>query len=115
MITGCAFRPEPIPQAGPAARALPFRRPAGSCAPAPLAVAGLCGLLTMLVFALWPLAAIGQVSPASLFRDRVAPAPRGFAPLAATASAAAALVLAALIVLTATDRKIALWYVGGAF
>src|SRR6266566_4094414 len=80
--------------------------------PAPLAVAGLCGLLTMLVFALWPLAAIGQVSPASLFRDRVAPAPRFFAPLAAAASAAAAVALAALIVLTATDRKIALWYVG---
>ncbi len=82
--------------------------------PAPLAIAGLCGLLTMLVFALWPLAAIGQVSPAALFRDRVAPARRQFAPLAAAASAAAALALAALIVLTAADRKIALWYVAGA-
>ena len=48
--------------------------------PAPLAIAGLCGFLTTLVFALWPLAAIGQVSPASLFRDRVAPAPRHFRP-----------------------------------
>jgi putative ABC transport system permease protein len=82
--------------------------------PAPLGVAGLSGLLTVLVFALWPLAAIGEVSPAALFRDRIAPASRQFAPLAAAASAAAALGLAALIVLTAADRKIALWYVAGA-
>ena len=82
--------------------------------PAPLAIAGLCGLLTVLVFALWPLAAIGQVSPAALFRDRIVPVPRQFAPLAVAASAAAALGLAVLIVATATDRKIALWYVAGA-
>ncbi len=101
--------------------------------PTPLAIAGLCGVLTTLVFALWPLAAIGQVSPGALFRDRVAPwaftpgrpalravpgarpvGPRHFAPLAAAASAVAALALAALIVLTAADRKIALWYVGSA-
>jgi putative ABC transport system permease protein len=82
--------------------------------PAPLAIAGLYGLLTILVFALWPLAAIGQVSPAALFRDRVAPARRHFSPLAAAASATAALALAGLIVLNAPDRKIALWYVAGA-
>jgi putative ABC transport system permease protein len=82
--------------------------------PVPLAIAGLCGVLTTLVFALWPLAAIGLVSPGALFRDRVAPASRHFAPLAVAGSAAAALVLAALIVLTAADRKIALWYVAGA-
>src|SRR5439155_23749233 len=55
-----------------------------------------------------------QVSPAALFRDRVAPAPRQLAPLAAAGSAAAALALAALIVLIAADRKIALWYVASA-
>jgi putative ABC transport system permease protein len=82
--------------------------------PAPLAIAGLCGLLTTLVFALWPLAAIGQVRPGALFRDRIAPSPRRLAPLAAAASAVAALALSALVVLTAPDRKIALWYVGGA-
>jgi len=82
--------------------------------PAPLAIAGLCGLLTVLVFALWPLAAIGEVSPAALFRDRVAPARRHLAPFAAAVSAAAALVLAVLIVLNAPDRKVALWYVAGA-
>jgi putative ABC transport system permease protein len=82
--------------------------------PMPLAVAGLCGLLTVLVFALWPLAAIGEVSPAALFRDRVAPTGRGFAPLAAAGSAAAALALTGLIVLNAPDRRVALWYVAGA-
>ena len=82
--------------------------------PAPLALAGLCGLLTTLLFALWPLAAIGRVMPGALFRDRVAPAPRHLAPLAAAASAAVALALAGLVVLTAPDRKVALWYVGGA-
>ena len=82
--------------------------------PAPLAIAALCGFLVTLVFSLWPLAAIGRVMPGALFRDRVAPASRHFAPLAAAASAAAALALAALVVLTAADRRIALWYVGGA-
>jgi putative ABC transport system permease protein len=82
--------------------------------PEPLLVAALCGLLVTLVFALWPLAAIGRVPPGALFRDRVAPAPRRLAPLAAGASAAAALALAALVVATAPDRKFALWYVAGA-
>ncbi|HEY8873840.1 MAG TPA: FtsX-like permease family protein [Stellaceae bacterium] len=81
--------------------------------PLPLAFAGIFGLLTTLVFSLWPLAAIGQVPPGALFRDRVSPARRHFAPLALAASGAAALGLAALVVLTAADRRIALWYVGG--
>jgi putative ABC transport system permease protein len=83
--------------------------------PAPLAIAALCGVLTVLVFALWPLAAIGRVMPGALFRDRIAPAPRQIAALAAAASAAAALALAAVIVLSAPDRKLALWYVAGVF
>ncbi|HEV8679818.1 MAG TPA: FtsX-like permease family protein [Stellaceae bacterium] len=82
--------------------------------PTPLGLATLCGLLTTLIFALWPLAAIGRVMPGALFRDRIAPAPRHLAPLAAAASAAAALALAGLVVLTAPDRRIALWYVAGA-
>ncbi|HYU12762.1 MAG TPA: FtsX-like permease family protein, partial [Stellaceae bacterium] len=82
--------------------------------PWPLAVAALSGLLTVLVFALVPLAAIGRVPPGALFRDRVAPARRQIPALALGATAAAALGLAALVVLTAPDRRIALWYVGGA-
>jgi putative ABC transport system permease protein len=81
---------------------------------APLLIAGLSGLLVTLIFALWPLAAIGRVTPGALFRDRVAPAPRPLISVAAAGSAAAALGLAALVVLTAPDSHNALWYVGGA-
>jgi putative ABC transport system permease protein len=81
--------------------------------PAPLAIAAACGLLTTLAFSLWPLAAVGRIAPAALFRDRIAPARRRLRPLVATATVAAGLALAALVVLTAPDRRIALWYVGG--
>jgi putative ABC transport system permease protein len=80
----------------------------------PLAIAAACGLLTTLAFSLWPLAAIGRIAPAALFRDRIAPARRRLPPLAAAATAAAGLALAALVILTAPERRIALWYVGGA-
>src|SRR5215207_1685308 len=92
---------------------LPARLPLGIY-PEPLAVAALSGLLTTLLFALWSLAAIGRIPPAALWRDRIAPAPRRLEPLTAAASAAAALGLAAVIVLTAPERRFALWYVGGA-
>jgi putative ABC transport system permease protein len=81
--------------------------------PLPLAAAGLCGLMATLAFALWPLAAVGGIAPAALFRDRVAPAPRRRAPLAAFGSVLAGLALAALVVASAPDRRVALWYVGG--
>lgn len=82
--------------------------------PAPLAIAASCGLLVTLLFSLWPLAAIGRIPPAALFRDRVAPAPRRVPLLAASATLASALALAALVLLTAPDRRIAVWYVAGA-
>jgi putative ABC transport system permease protein len=82
--------------------------------PTPLAIAAAEGGLAVLLFALLPLSGIGRVAPAALFRDIVAPAPRlpPFAALAATG--AAALALAALVVATAPDRRVALWYVAGA-
>ena len=82
--------------------------------PLPLAIAALCGLLTVLVFSLWPLAAIGQIPPGALFRDSIAPARRRVPPLVAATTIMAALALAALVVTTAPDRRVALWYVGGA-
>jgi putative ABC transport system permease protein len=82
--------------------------------PVPLAIAAGCGLLTVLVFALPPLAAIGRIAPAALLRDRVAPTRRRPPPLAAGAATIAALALAALVVLAAPDRRIALWYCAGA-
>ncbi|HEX3861417.1 MAG TPA: FtsX-like permease family protein [Stellaceae bacterium] len=81
--------------------------------PRPLIIAGLCGFLTMLVFSLWPLAAIGRIPPGALFRERVAPASRRLAPLAAAMTIVAALSLAMVVVLTSPDRRIALWYVAG--
>jgi putative ABC transport system permease protein len=94
---------------------LPVALPTGLY-PAPLAAAALCGLLTTLMFAPWPLAAIGHIMPGALWRDRVAPVPR-LAPTslaAAAASLAAGVALAGLVVLTAPDRRVALWYIGGA-
>ncbi|HEX6442332.1 MAG TPA: FtsX-like permease family protein [Stellaceae bacterium] len=82
--------------------------------PAPLAIAAGCGLLVTLLFSLWPLAAIGRIPPAALFRERVAPIRRRVPLVAAGATIASALALAALVVLAAPDRRIALWYVASA-
>ena len=82
--------------------------------PEPLAVGALFGVLTALVFALWPLARAHGIPAASLFRDRVAPAggrPRGLYLLAVVVGI---LALAALTVVTASDRGFAYWFVGGA-
>jgi putative ABC transport system permease protein len=82
--------------------------------PAALALAAAYGLLTTLAFTLWPLAQARDVPAAHLFRNVVAPArhwPRlGYA-LALVAAGSA---LAALTVLSAQDKAIALWFVAGA-
>jgi len=80
----------------------------------PLAIAALCGVLATLAFSLWPLAAIGAVRPAALFRERVEPVRRGLAPVAAFGSFVAALGLAVLVIATAPDRRIAVWYIAAA-
>jgi putative ABC transport system permease protein len=81
--------------------------------PLPLAIAAADGLLATLLFSLLPLAGIGRIMPGALFRDIVAPTRRTL-PLAALAGTiAAALALAALVVATAPDRVVALWYVAG--
>jgi putative ABC transport system permease protein len=41
--------------------------------PSPLLIAAACGLLSALVFAIWPLACAGEVSPAGMFRALLAP------------------------------------------
>ena len=81
--------------------------------PAPLALAALFGLLTTLVFSLWPLAGIGRISAAALFRDTVDRARRRIPPGIIGATAVLALGLAALAVVTAQDRNVALWFVAG--
>jgi putative ABC transport system permease protein len=82
--------------------------------PLPLAIAAASGVLAVVLFSLLPLAAVGRVRPAALFRDRVARAPRALSWPALIGTVAAALGLAALVELSATDRGVALWYVAGA-
>jgi len=82
--------------------------------PAPLALAALFGLLTTLAFSLWPLAGIGHVSTGALFRDTVDRVRRRVPPGIFVATMLLVLGLAALAVVTAQDRKVALWFVVGA-
>jgi putative ABC transport system permease protein len=82
--------------------------------PGPLALAALFGLLTTLVFALWPLAGIGRVTAGALFRDTVDPARRRLPLLAIVSTVLLALGLAALAVVSAPDRTVALWFVAAA-
>jgi putative ABC transport system permease protein len=82
--------------------------------PLPLAIAAASGALTVLLFSLLPLAAIGRVMPGALFRDSVARAPRTLPWPALAGTLAAALGLAALVALSVPDRAVALWYVAGA-
>ena len=82
--------------------------------PTPLALAALYGLLTTLLFALWPLAGIGRIPAGALFRDVVDPARRRIPPLVLAATILLALGLAALAVAGAPDRRVALWFIAGA-
>ena len=76
-----------------------------------LALAIAYGLLTALVFALWPLGRAHDVSVSMLFRDQIAaerPWPR---PRYIAATAAIIVVLAALAILTTYDRRVAVFFV----
>ncbi len=78
----------------------------------PLAQAAAFGVVTALVFALWPLARVAAVKPATLFRSRVTEAratPSG-GMLAATIGGVIALV--ALVLASARDLVIAIEFVG---
>ncbi|MCH7796654.1 MAG: FtsX-like permease family protein, partial [Proteobacteria bacterium] len=82
--------------------------------PRPLLTAAAYGLLTAAAFSLWPLAHARALSPASLFRDKVAPAPWPRRRLAARAYGAIGLVavaLAGLVIAASTDRWVGLWFV----
>ena len=80
----------------------------------PLAIAAGAGALTTLAFALGPLAAARSVPPATLFRAASAP-PRN-RPDAAMISAQVltAALLAALVIATSSDRRLAAWSTLGA-
>lgn len=76
-----------------------------------LLLALLYGLLTALVFALWPLGRAHDVPVGALFRDSVAPQPAWPRRIYVALTIAAALGLAALAVLLAYDRRVAAIYV----
>jgi putative ABC transport system permease protein len=82
--------------------------------PAPLAIAAAFGVLTTLAFALWPLAVAREVPAASLFRQLVDPTPRRPRAAYLAAIGAAGLALAALGIVTASDRRTAFWFILGA-
>ena len=95
--------------AGALGDALPIGADLAIGARGPLTAAAY-GFLVVLLFALWPLGRAGQVRAATLFRDEVAPGRRlpGAGVLVCTLAAAAA--LAALAILTAEARMLALYY-----
>jgi putative ABC transport system permease protein len=82
--------------------------------PGPLALAALFGLLTTLLFALWPLAGIGRVPAAALFRDTVDRTRRRVPMAALAASMLLTLGLAALAVGSSQDHTVGLWFVAAA-
>ena len=72
------------------------------------------GLLTALAFALWPLGRAHDVAVGALFRDMVTPQAARPRPVYMAMTAIAAAVLAAMAVLLAYDRRVAVIYVGAA-
>lgn len=79
----------------------------------PLALSALFGLLTTLLFSLWPLGRARNIQPTALFRDAAAPA-RGRPPLPyLVAIALTAAALAGLAILTSPHRGLAAWFVAG--
>jgi putative ABC transport system permease protein len=72
------------------------------------------GLLTALAFALWPLGRAHDIPVAALFRDAIAPERRWPRRPYVAATAIAVLTLAAMAILLAYDRRVALIYVAAA-
>jgi putative ABC transport system permease protein len=101
----------PVASAPLLARVLPVSIRLGVY-PGPLALAALFGLLTTLVFALWPLAGIGRVSAGALFRDTVERTRRVPLPVLG-ATGLLVLGLSTLAVGSAQDRTVGLWFVAG--
>ncbi|MAO90609.1 MAG: glycosyl transferase family 1 [Rhodospirillaceae bacterium] len=82
--------------------------------PFPLILAAAFGLLTTLVFALWPLAKASNLPAATLFRDLLNPVMGRPGPRMAIALSLCAIALVGLAVLTADQPLVALAFCGGA-
>lgn len=81
--------------------------------PLPLLYASIFGLVTAIIFAIWPLARAREISAAALFRDIVAPVRRWPRPEYITATVALTGALAGLAFLIAGDARFAFWFVAG--
>ena len=92
--------------------ALPFDARIGFY-PLPLFIAAAFGALTTLAFSLWPLGRACEVTPANLFRSLVAPSRTRSTRRHFASVAAATVLLAALTIVSAGDRWMAMWFVGG--
>ena len=82
--------------------------------PAPLALAALYGLLTALVFSLWPLGRAREIPGAALFRDSFEPARAWPRPSLILLNAVALAGLVALVILTAEQPRFAAGFCAGA-
>ena len=88
--------------------------PVAGLYPAPLAVAAAFGILTTVVFTLWPLARARDVPAAGLFRDIVAPIRRLPPARYVWAIALALAVLVGLALSTTAYLLVARWFIAGA-
>ncbi len=80
--------------------------------PLPLLIAGGAGLLTALVFAIWPLARAREVSPAAMFRALIAPPARRPPGRVLALLGLSVLGLALLALLGVADRWLGLIFIG---
>ncbi len=71
------------------------------------------GMLTALLFTLWPLASALNTAPASLFRNAVSPEQQRASWKVGVICAVIAIVLAAIVISTAHERSFAIWFVIG--
>jgi putative ABC transport system permease protein len=82
--------------------------------PVPIALAACYGLLTALAFSLWPLGRAARIPGAALFRDALIPAQsRPSRPLLVVNAAVVAM-LVGLTIVSAADRRLALWFCAAA-
>ncbi|SFQ34994.1 putative ABC transport system permease protein [Roseivivax halotolerans] len=81
--------------------------------PAPLAEAALYGILTALLFTLWPLARTEEVRAATLFRDALASAKALPAPVYIAVTGVLLVLLVGAAMLFSGDAELTLWTAGG--
>ena len=82
--------------------------------PGPLLLAACFGLLTVLCFALWPLGRAARIPGAALFRDMIVPEHTRPHAWVIAVNAAVACALVAVTIVSAADRRFAVYFCAGA-